>query len=163
MRIPPYSTFFDSLFLLYIGDMQIAWKWHLKYGIVRRYIYCFDHQIYITMYKFKKRNVSVYTIIDRRRVKINGKYPVKVEIIYKRKFFLFLYVVDHIKCETYYFSTKGHCAYFLLELVHNLSLIHSLLFGSFLSSLSCIDVWEKNFHIQNNGKKVFHTYGCGTL
>ena len=37
------------------------------------------------MYKFKKRNVSVYTIIDRRRVKINGKYPVKVEIIYKRK------------------------------------------------------------------------------
>ena len=37
------------------------------------------------MYKFKKGNVSVYTIIDRRRVKNNGKYPVKVEIIYKRK------------------------------------------------------------------------------
>ena len=36
------------------------------------------------MYKFRKDNVSVLTIVDRRRVKNNGCYPVKIEVVCRR-------------------------------------------------------------------------------
>lgn len=37
------------------------------------------------MYRFQKDGVSVLTIIDRRRPKNNGLYPVKIEVVYKRR------------------------------------------------------------------------------
>lgn len=37
------------------------------------------------MYKFCKDGVSVLTVIDKRRMKNNGLYPVKIEVIYKRR------------------------------------------------------------------------------
>ena len=37
------------------------------------------------MYKYKINNISVYTILDKRRRKNNGEFPVKVEVIFKRR------------------------------------------------------------------------------
>lgn len=36
------------------------------------------------MYKFRKDSVSVLVVVDRRRIKNNGLYPVKVEVVYHR-------------------------------------------------------------------------------
>lgn len=36
------------------------------------------------MYRFRKDGISVLTIVDRRRMKINGLYPVKIEVVYRR-------------------------------------------------------------------------------
>lgn len=37
------------------------------------------------MYKYSKDGVSVLTVLDKRKVKKNGLYPVKVQVIYNRK------------------------------------------------------------------------------
>lgn len=37
------------------------------------------------MYRFSKNGVTVLTVLDRRRQKNNGLYPVKIEVIYKRR------------------------------------------------------------------------------
>ena len=37
------------------------------------------------MYKFRKNNVSVLVVVDKRRMKNNGRYPVKIEVICRRK------------------------------------------------------------------------------
>lgn len=37
------------------------------------------------MYRFRKDGISVLAVIDRRRVKNNGLYPVKIEVIYRRR------------------------------------------------------------------------------
>lgn len=36
------------------------------------------------MYRFKKDGISVLAVVDRRRRKNNGLYPVKIEVIYRR-------------------------------------------------------------------------------
>lgn len=36
------------------------------------------------MYRFRKDNISVLTVVDRRRRKNNGQYPVKIEVVYRR-------------------------------------------------------------------------------
>lgn len=36
------------------------------------------------MYRFRKDRISVLVVVDRRRRKNNGLYPVKVEVIYRR-------------------------------------------------------------------------------
>lgn len=36
------------------------------------------------MYRFRKDNISVLTVVDRRRRKNNGLYPVKIEVVYRR-------------------------------------------------------------------------------
>ena len=36
------------------------------------------------MYRFRKDGISVLTVMDRRRMKINGMYPVKIEVVYRR-------------------------------------------------------------------------------
>lgn len=36
------------------------------------------------MFKFRKDNVSVLAVIDKRRMKINGCYPVKIEVVCRR-------------------------------------------------------------------------------
>lgn len=36
------------------------------------------------MYRFRKDGISVLTVIDRRRRKNNGLYPVKIEVVYRR-------------------------------------------------------------------------------
>ncbi len=36
------------------------------------------------MYRFRKDGISVLTVMDRRRKKINGLFPVKIEIVYRR-------------------------------------------------------------------------------
>lgn len=36
------------------------------------------------MYRFNKDGISVLTVVDRRRKKNNGLYPVKIEVIYRR-------------------------------------------------------------------------------
>lgn len=38
----------------------------------------------IYMYRFRKDGISVLAIVDRRRRKINGLYPVKIEVVYRR-------------------------------------------------------------------------------
>lgn len=37
------------------------------------------------MFKYTKDGVSVSVILDARRAKANGKYPVKVQVVYLRK------------------------------------------------------------------------------
>ena len=37
------------------------------------------------MLKFLKKGVSVSVVLDRRRIKINGMYPVKIQVIWHRK------------------------------------------------------------------------------
>ena len=37
------------------------------------------------MFKFSRKGISVSTVLDRRRVKVNGKYPVKIEVVWNRK------------------------------------------------------------------------------
>ena len=37
------------------------------------------------MYKYSKDGVSVLTVLDKRKAKKNGLYPVKVQVIYNRK------------------------------------------------------------------------------
>lgn len=37
------------------------------------------------MYRFHKDGVSVLTVIDKRRPKNNGLYPVKIEVVYRRR------------------------------------------------------------------------------
>lgn len=37
------------------------------------------------MLKYSKDGISVFTVLDRRRVKTNGMYPVKVEVVYRRQ------------------------------------------------------------------------------
>lgn len=37
------------------------------------------------MYKFNRDGVSVRSIVDKRRRKNNGLYPIKIEVIYKRR------------------------------------------------------------------------------
>ena len=36
------------------------------------------------MYRFNKDGISVLTVLDRRRIKKNGLYPVKIEVVYRR-------------------------------------------------------------------------------
>lgn len=36
------------------------------------------------MYKFNKDGISVLIVVDRRRMKNNGLYPVKIEVVYRR-------------------------------------------------------------------------------
>lgn len=36
------------------------------------------------MYRFRKDSISVLAVVDRRRRKINGLYPVKIEVVYRR-------------------------------------------------------------------------------
>lgn len=36
------------------------------------------------MYRFRKDNISVLAVVDRRRRKNNGLYPVKIEVVYRR-------------------------------------------------------------------------------
>ncbi len=42
----------------------------------------FIHIIY--MYRYRKDGISVLTVVDKRRMKNNGLFPVKIEIIYRR-------------------------------------------------------------------------------
>ena len=37
------------------------------------------------MFKYSKDGVSVLTILDNRRAKINGLFPVKVQVVFRRK------------------------------------------------------------------------------
>ena len=37
------------------------------------------------MLKYSKDGISVFAILDRRRIKTNGLFPVKVEVIYRRQ------------------------------------------------------------------------------
>ena len=37
------------------------------------------------MFKYSKDGVSVLTILDIRRAKINGLFPVKVQVVFRRK------------------------------------------------------------------------------
>ena len=37
------------------------------------------------MFKYSKDGVSVLTILDTRRAKINGLFPVKVQVVFRRK------------------------------------------------------------------------------
>jgi hypothetical protein len=37
------------------------------------------------MLKFSKRGISVSAVLDRRRMKISGMYPVKVEVVCRRR------------------------------------------------------------------------------
>jgi integrase len=36
------------------------------------------------MYRFRRDGISVLAIVDRRRIKNNGLYPVKIEVVYRR-------------------------------------------------------------------------------
>lgn len=36
------------------------------------------------MYRFRRERISVLTVVDRRRRKNNGLYPVKIEVVYRR-------------------------------------------------------------------------------
>lgn len=36
------------------------------------------------MYSYRKDGISVLTVIDRRRRKNNGLFPVKIEVVYRR-------------------------------------------------------------------------------
>ena len=36
------------------------------------------------MYRFNKDGISVLAVVDRRRKKNNGLYPVKIEVVYRR-------------------------------------------------------------------------------
>lgn len=36
------------------------------------------------MYRFRKDGISVLTVVDKRRMKNNGLYPVKIEVVYRR-------------------------------------------------------------------------------
>lgn len=36
------------------------------------------------MYRFRKDGISVIAVVDRRRMKNNGLYPVKIEVVYRR-------------------------------------------------------------------------------
>lgn len=48
------------------------------------YVNCMQISNNRAMYRFRKDNVSVLTIVDRRRVKNNGRYPVKIEVVCRR-------------------------------------------------------------------------------
>ena len=50
------------------------------------YVVCELHVIIITMkpYRFRKAGISVISVIDTRRRKKNGMYPVKIEVVYRR-------------------------------------------------------------------------------
>ena len=37
------------------------------------------------MYKYSKDGVSVLTVLDKRKQKKNGLFPIKVQVIYNRK------------------------------------------------------------------------------
>ena len=37
------------------------------------------------MYKYSKDGVSVLTVLDKRKQKMNGLFPVKVQVIHNRK------------------------------------------------------------------------------
>lgn len=41
-------------------------------------------RIGLTMFKFTKDRISVMTVLDKRRPKANGLYPVKVQVVYRR-------------------------------------------------------------------------------
>ena len=36
------------------------------------------------MFKFTKDRISVMTVLDKRRPKASGLYPVKVQVVYRR-------------------------------------------------------------------------------
>lgn len=44
----------------------------------------FVYLIVLFMYRFRKDGISVIAVVDRRRKKNNGLFPVKIEVIYKR-------------------------------------------------------------------------------
>lgn len=37
------------------------------------------------MFKYSKDGISVLAVLDRRRVKLNGKFPVKIEVVHRRR------------------------------------------------------------------------------
>lgn len=37
------------------------------------------------MYKYSKDGVSVLTVLDKRKQKMNGLFPIKVQVIHNRK------------------------------------------------------------------------------
>lgn len=37
------------------------------------------------MYKYSKDGVSVLTVLDKRKQKMNGLFPIKVQVIYNRR------------------------------------------------------------------------------
>lgn len=47
-------------------------------------LYANQFKINIIMYRFRKDSISVLAVVDRRRQKINGLYPVKIEVVYRR-------------------------------------------------------------------------------
>ena len=37
------------------------------------------------MFKYSQKGISVFAVLDRRRAKLNGLYPVKIEVIDHRR------------------------------------------------------------------------------
>lgn len=48
------------------------------------YVNCMQIFKISVMYKFRKDNVSVLVVVDKRRIKNNGCYPVKIEVVCRR-------------------------------------------------------------------------------
>ena len=48
------------------------------------FTYCIDINIHF-MFKYSKDGISVLTILDTRRAKKSGQFPVKVQVVYRRK------------------------------------------------------------------------------
>ena len=36
------------------------------------------------MFKYSKNGISVFIVLDRRRMKKSGRFPVKIEVVYRR-------------------------------------------------------------------------------
>ena len=47
------------------------------------YVQC-TYRIEVSMFKFTKDRISVMTVLDKRRPKASGLYPVKVQVVYRR-------------------------------------------------------------------------------
>ena len=44
-----------------------------------------NYQNSLAMYKYSKDGISVLTVLDKRKVKKSGLFPIKVQVIYNRK------------------------------------------------------------------------------
>lgn len=58
------------------------------------------------MFKYSRNGISVFVVLDRRRVKKSGLYPVKIEVVYKRKQKYYLTGQDLSENEWKYFPLE---------------------------------------------------------
>ncbi len=56
----------------------------LKKAGFRLYVNCMQIKFRLNMYRYRKDGISVLAVVDKRRKKNNGLYPVKIEVVYRR-------------------------------------------------------------------------------